>query len=204
MKGLAGLFQKRMMVSRALGLLGVPAFLCVEPAWGPAYRIPMAYLAFAGLLLVAVGVAGRVWSVAYLAGRKDKVLVVDGPFSICRNPLYLFSFMGVLGLCLYTKMLTIVLLVMPFFVWVHARSVRREETRLRARFGEAYDAYTRRVPRLIPSFAHFSESEALPVNGVLFRRGVMEVMLFFILIGLFELAEALHAAGVIVPRLALY
>jgi protein-S-isoprenylcysteine O-methyltransferase Ste14 len=51
----------------------------------------------ASYLLVAVATVGRLWCGIYVFGRKSKALCLDGPYSICRNPLYIFTFLGALG-----------------------------------------------------------------------------------------------------------
>src|SRR5882757_8547660 len=44
-----------------------------------------------GVVLIVLCVMGRTWASLYIAGRKGEKLVSDGPYSVCRNPLYLFS-----------------------------------------------------------------------------------------------------------------
>lgn len=41
-----------------------------------------------GYVLLGVSAMGRAWASAYVAGRKNQVLVQDGPYSITRHPLY--------------------------------------------------------------------------------------------------------------------
>jgi protein-S-isoprenylcysteine O-methyltransferase Ste14 len=179
-------------------------FLFMTSAWSRHSVVMEESLFFLGVTLVAVGVVGRIWSLSYLVGKKGRTLVTEGPFSLCRNPLYFFSFLGVLGVCLCTETLTVGLVVMPIFMLVHLRTVRKEESKLRTVFGEDYAAYSRRVPRFIPSFRHFNESETLSVNGVLFRKGIMDVATFIMLIGVIEITEALHENGALPTLLNLY
>ena len=56
--------------------------------------------ALAGLLawpVLAAGVSLRLWSTLHIGGHKRQRVVMDGPYSICRNPLYLFSLLATLG-----------------------------------------------------------------------------------------------------------
>jgi protein-S-isoprenylcysteine O-methyltransferase Ste14 len=197
MKILDVILQKRMYLSRILGVFGILSLLFITSAWETHSPLVEESLFFAGMLLVAVGVVGRVWCLGYLVGKKARKLVTEGPFSLCRNPLYLFSFLGVLGVCLCTETMTVALVVMPIFVLVHLRAVRNEEAKLLSVFGGDYESYVRKVPRFIPSFRGFVESDTLSVNGVLFRKGIMEVSMFIVLVGVIEVSEAMHEFGVL-------
>ncbi len=204
MNGLAAIFKKRMYLSRVLGAVGVVAYVFMGPLWLDRQVWLAEALAFAGLLLVALGVVGRVWALSYLVGKKSKSLVTEGPFSLCRNPLYLFSFLGLLGLCLRTGTVTIPVVVMTLFALVHLRSVRSEEAKLRAMFPAEFDAYASRIPRFIPSLANFKESDLLSVNAVLFRKGITELTMFFVSLAFFELVTVLHQTGMVPVLFRLY
>ena len=54
-------------------------------------------LFFIGIILVGIASFGRLWCSLYIAGYKTDNLVTEGPYSMCRNPLYFFSFIGALG-----------------------------------------------------------------------------------------------------------
>jgi protein-S-isoprenylcysteine O-methyltransferase Ste14 len=204
MKFVEAIFRKRMYLSRLLGALGVAAYVFMASVWPGRNPVAAEAFAFAGMLLVAAGVIGRVWALSYLVGKKSKTLVTEGPFSLCRNPLYLFSFLGMLGICLRTQTLAIPLVVMPLFALVHLRSVRNEEAKLRAAFEGEFDAYAKRIPRFIPSLANFKESEMLAVNAVLFRKGITELTMFFLVMAFIELVAMLHGAGVVPTLFWLY
>jgi len=76
-------------------------------------------------------------------------LVTTGPYTWCRNPMYLGHIIFLLGLALTLQSLFAGLLTAATVVWFHFR-VGRDEARLRARFGEPYKAYCARVRRWIP------------------------------------------------------
>ena len=48
----------------------------------------------AGVLLIAIAILGRAWCTLYIGGRKAQELTDSGPYSLSRNPLYVFSFIG--------------------------------------------------------------------------------------------------------------
>ena len=55
-------------------------------------------LFFIGIILVGIASLGRLWCSLYIAGYKTDNLVTEGPYSMCGNPLYFFSFIGALGI----------------------------------------------------------------------------------------------------------
>ena len=78
-------------------------------------------------------------------------LVTTGPYALCRNPMVLGEFLYLTGLgFLLTSPSFLALTWLAFFPAVVAYLKLVEEKELEARFGEAYLAYKRRVPFLIP------------------------------------------------------
>lgn len=116
------------------------------------------------LLLVVIAALGRVWTTIYLGGRKNSQLVTDGPFSICRNPLYLFSGVGILGIAIQSHQPWAALLLFIFILVVYSRTIRNEERHLAGRFGEAYSDYCRATPRLIPNIVLYRDEEEIVVR----------------------------------------
>ena len=70
----------------------------------------------AGLLLIVAAVFGRFWAGLYIYGYKNDRIVTKGPYSIVRNPLYFFSFLGALGISISSKNLIVFALIMGFFI----------------------------------------------------------------------------------------
>lgn len=52
---------------------------------------------FAKFLKIVACVLIGFWSILYIGGRKNQMIMQDGPYSMCRHPLYLFSTIGVFG-----------------------------------------------------------------------------------------------------------
>jgi protein-S-isoprenylcysteine O-methyltransferase Ste14 len=103
-----------------------------------------------GLALILICIAGRCWCTLYIGGRKGAELVDIGPYSLCRNPLYFFSFLGAAGVGAQTGALTVALLF-TIAAWVVFRLVvSREEGFLKGALGEPYAPYLAAVPRFLP------------------------------------------------------
>ena len=67
------------------------------------------YVDIFSYLLVALATMGRLWCGFYVFGRKNQELCQDGPYSICRNPLYVFSFMGGMGVVMASNCIVLMI-----------------------------------------------------------------------------------------------
>ena len=76
-------------------------------------------------------------------------LVTTGPFAWCRNPMYFGHVVFLLGLTLALQSVFAALITAATAIWLHFR-VQRDEQRLHALFGRAYQEYAARVARWIP------------------------------------------------------
>ena len=109
-----------------------------------------------GLLLGLAGAVLAVRSGMLLAGRgrprrgPTPAFVIAGPYVRVRNPLYGGGVLAVIGLGLWYDSTPLLLLAATMGVAAHWWVVRVEEPALRRRFGRAYEAYLRHVPRWIP------------------------------------------------------
>lgn len=103
---------------------------------------------YAGLPLVIAGELIRIWSAGYLT--KLSGLVTAGPFALCRNPLYVGSFLITLGYLIMCQNAVAIIVGVVVFWLLHGGAVAYEEGLLREYFGEDYARYCREVPRFIP------------------------------------------------------
>jgi protein-S-isoprenylcysteine O-methyltransferase Ste14 len=157
-----------------------------------------------GWTMVAIGVAGRVWSGSYIDGRKTTTLQTGGPYSISRNPLYFFSFLGGLGVMLLTETLLFPALFVAMFLPYYHCVIRHEERQLRELHGAQFDAYSRRTPRFWPSLKAYQEPATYLVSPQHFRKELCDVMWFIMAGGLVEFIEGLHQLGVLPTLLRPY
>jgi len=186
--------RTRLLVSRLFGLA-----LLFMLVFGTSYWTfePMfdEVLFLAGVFLAVVGFCGRLWCHSYIAGRKKKVLVMEGPYSLCRHPLYFFSFVGGIGLGLCTETFSAALLFALAFAVYYPQAIRGEETFLSNNFA-GYEEYKKRVPLFFPRWSNFVEGEGM-VSVCAFRRELVAAGGFLLCIGIFELVEALHQTDIL-------
>ena len=76
-------------------------------------------------------------------------IVVSGPYRFTRNPMYVGMTVITAGIGLYANTSWIVVLAPVGLVLVHFLAVVREEAYLARKFGDAYNAYCRSVPRYL-------------------------------------------------------
>ena len=101
-----------------------------------------------GFGLITLGLAVRSWAAALL--KKGEELATQGPYELCRNPLYLGSLLMGGGFCvLIADIATTVVLAVGFGVTI-GPTIRLEERKLSDRFGKAWAEYAARVPAFIP------------------------------------------------------
>lgn len=158
----------------AVALIGW-LWLRLEPAQGP--RLVLA-AELAGFAAVLTAVLGRVWCALYIAGRKNAELCQDGPYSLVRNPLYVFSFVGAVGVALATLRWPLAAAVAVLFLAYYHAVMRSEEARLEALFPSAYPLYRSRVPRFLPRWSGFSSRPTLTLAPGDVTRAMREVVWF--------------------------
>lgn len=144
----------------------VPAFLATllsTPALPP-WPWVVASLNAAGWAAFAAGAALRFWATLYIGGRKERDLMTEGPYSICRNPLYLGSLLLMLGVGLLMKSLVFTAAVGVVAAVYLSTTVPVEEEYLRATHGQAFDRYAASVPRIVPSLAAFHTPPTIEVT----------------------------------------
>ncbi len=78
-----------------------------------------------------------------------RVLITHGPFAYSRNPTYLAAIFIGLGWAIFYGSVVMLILTVVEWAFFNYLKVPQEERGLEARFGEAYRAYRRRVPRWI-------------------------------------------------------
>jgi protein-S-isoprenylcysteine O-methyltransferase Ste14 len=129
------------------------------PSFAQQYSPPGVLLHAIGIAVFALGLIGYLICSCWLmiVGKGPHVefdpptqFVATGPYRWMRNPVAALLIVTVLGEAIYFVSPGILLLVLIGLPLAHLQVTRIEEPRLRARFGESYEDYCRRVPRWMP------------------------------------------------------
>ena len=150
-----------------------------------------------GYALLMMGVGIRLWSILYIGKRKGEKLVTTGPYSLCRNPLYVGTLFIAAGAALCMENIAMLILTLGLMVPIHLLTVRGEERRLAERFGREYEQYRRRTPRYLPAFRRYQGPAEITVSVWAVRRATIETLAVMLIPPLGDLVEILHARGVL-------
>lgn len=124
----------------------------------PPLRIGMAGRML-GAVLTAVGFSLGFWAVGTQLDRgrgtplpmmPTQELLTDGPFRYCRNPMTLGAISAYLGIALMARTASGATIVLSLAAALLAYLKLLEERELADRFGEAYLAYQRSTPFIVP------------------------------------------------------
>lgn len=157
-----------------------------------------------GLALIILAIVGRGWCSLYIGGRKKAEIVDRGPYSVTRNPLYVFSFIGTFGIGAQTGSLVMGAIFALAAFLVFLRTIGREEVWLAKHFGGTYDAYRARTPRFWPDVSRWRDAEELSVRPVFFLRTLRDGLTFLAAIPVMEGIEHLQATGLIGFNIGLF
>lgn len=173
--------QRRRKLAFALGLaLWIVLLLFTESWWRLSAPGFYALIWMLGLVLILVCITGRTWCTLYIGGLKKRQLVTLGPYSVTRNPLYVFTIVGAAGIGAQTGSVLTALLAGGFALAVFTIVVGREEGFLAAAFGDEFAGYAARVPRFLPDPAQWQEADELVVRPRLVRRTFLDACVFLL------------------------
>jgi protein-S-isoprenylcysteine O-methyltransferase Ste14 len=148
------------------------------------------YLAGAmGFVCVVLACLGRIWCSVFIAGHKDEQLVVTGPYSLCRHPLYALSILGALGLGLTSRSLLLCVAVVVLVAALVVYAASCEEQFLADSFPDEFKTYVVTTPhKWWPSFASHVMPAHLDVKPAIFWKALVDAGAFFLLYLLVALA----------------
>ncbi len=157
-----------------------------------------------GWALIGLCVMGRVWAGSHICGFKESALLTDGPYSISRNPLYFFSFLGGLGITFIMGSLLFSFLFIVFFFSYYWPVIRFEEKKLIKRHGADYERYCEEVPRFWPKPSLYNEAPTHVISSSAFLKHLGDVFGFIVAGGIVEFIKEMHIIGVLPTFLKLF
>jgi protein-S-isoprenylcysteine O-methyltransferase Ste14 len=172
--------QKRKRILAIGVVVGLLLLAFIDSAWRVEWPLVHRTIQWSGLIFVLICILGRTWTTLYIGGQKRRMLVTNGPYSVVRNPLYLFTLLGAAGVGALSGSLAFMAVCGAFAAAVFLAVVRQEEQFLLATFPHEYPAYAARVPRLLPRFSTWQDADYLNVRPRLVIRTFFEACLLLV------------------------
>jgi protein-S-isoprenylcysteine O-methyltransferase Ste14 len=141
------------VVHRRVPLTGILfVLLLAEDVWNHTDPLNLAnltdYKVLLGLGLVLGGLALRSWAAGTLHKRTE--LTMSGPYGLVRHPLYIGSFMMMVGFCQLIDDAENIWFVMGPVIALYIYRALHEEKFLAATFPDQWTEFARKVPRFFP------------------------------------------------------
>jgi len=180
-----------------IGLVACSERPLLTGAWSPV-------AAGIGFALVVFAALGRAWTSLFIAGYKDTRLVRTGPYAACRHPLYALSLLGMAGLGVGTRSLTLTAALLVVAWALHRRAMADEDALLEATHGEAARAYRAAVPALWPRWSGYDVPASLEIRPPVVWKAFLDAATLLLGFALVDIAHLLQAAGVTPSLLRLW
>ena len=188
--------RMRIIVSRIFAILVVLLAIFTAPSFKQG-SWPDILLETSGLFLLTVCSMGRLWALLYISGHKKIELIMEGPYSIVRHPLYVFSLIGAVGIGLASENIIVLGVLVIFYLLYYPLTIFVEEKKLVAEFGQAYLDYIKRVPRFLPKLSLYRSPSQFVVNADIFLKNMVAGMWFFWIFIALDFIESLQQNGCI-------
>ncbi|AMX96237.1 isoprenylcysteine carboxylmethyltransferase family protein [Mesorhizobium ciceri] len=150
-----------------------------------------------GVLLIFLGIVGRLWATLYIGGRKSSEVVTGGPYSITRNPLYVFSTVAAAGVGAQIGSFSGIILFGLLCAGAFHIVILREEKFLKEALGAPYQAYLARVPRFFPKLSLYQEGDTGNFKPRLLLTTLLDGLVFLIALPAFELIDGAQLSGML-------
>lgn len=173
------------------------------PAYADASGFSL-FLTLSGFFLLAISAFGRAWASVFLAGKKNQQLITDGPYSMMRNPLYFFSFLGFFGAGLAFNSIIAALALTGIFFLTHWTTILKEEKNLQGYFPDTYPEFMRTVPRFLPSLRLLKYPETLTLSPAVYTKAMLESALVLLVFPVAMIVDWAHANALLPVLMRLY
>jgi protein-S-isoprenylcysteine O-methyltransferase Ste14 len=150
-----------------------------------------------GLFLLTICSMGRLWALLYISGYKKLELITEGPYSIVRHPLYVFSLIGAIGIGLASENILVLAALVIFYLLYYPLTIFVEEKKLVDKFGQSYLDYIKRTPRFLPKLSLYKGSAQYQINADIFVKNLANGMWFIWIFIILNFIETLQENGFI-------
>jgi protein-S-isoprenylcysteine O-methyltransferase Ste14 len=195
-------WQRKIIVAGA-AFIGIGVLMAMQPV-SPEDGVWHELVERSGIVFIVIGILGRTWCSMYIGGNKLNHLVTEGPYSVTRNPLYVFSAIAAFGLGAQLGSAVFGLICAAVTIMIFALVVSHEERAMELRFPAEFAAYKAKVPRFLPNFRNWHEADTLLVRPALVRRTFWDATLFLLAAPALKALESLRDATLIAPLFRLY
>ena len=158
-------YRWRVIVTAVSLITGIVVTLFSGPMPQLSIRANSTLVVLSWVTLV-LGLVIRLWGTSAIAGRKGLQVVSDGPYALCRNPLYWGTFLIAISMTLFLQSGVFAASLMPPVLLYLFGVVPAEERFLRNRLGRDYASYCERTPRWLPKWSGGSLLRTSPASLV--------------------------------------
>jgi len=123
---------------------------------------------FSGLSVCFMGLLLRTWASGHL--RKEKDLIVSGPYQYSRNPLYLGNLILGISVVITSYSWAVLAIFTIYFLLFYPPVIKREMERMKALFPEKYKTYKKKVPLFFPSLKPARPTEKIKFSWKLYKK----------------------------------
>jgi protein-S-isoprenylcysteine O-methyltransferase Ste14 len=188
--------RQRVIVSRIFGILIVLLAIFTTHSFGQNSLIDILSEAL-GLFLLTICSIGRLWALLYISGYKKLELITEGPYSVVRHPLYVFSLIGAIGIGVASENILILTVMVVFYLLYYPLTILAEEKKLAEKFGQLYLDYIKRTPRFLPKLSLYKSGIQYQINADIFVKSLANGMWFVWIYILLNFIETLQQNGFI-------
>ena len=190
--------KNRLLVSKILLIAFIVVLVIADHGSIQKFTGLSLFLKISGFILILIGGFGRLWSSLYIEGNKNEKLISRGPYSMMRNPLYVFSLMLLVGYCCAIQSIAVLTLFLVLFVLIYMPTIYNEEKILLNRHSDTYKSYYDKTPRFIPNFKLYkghTDPSMADINIKKIQRVIVEIAGFIFFYGLIILLDIFHKLG---------
>lgn len=186
--------RQRVAVSRIFGVLVLFLILFTSHSFGQD-SLTDTLLEMSGLFLLTICSIGRLWSLLYISGYKKRELIMEGPYSIVRHPLYVFSLIGAIGIGVASKNILVLAALVIFYLLYYPLTILVEEKKLVDKFDQMYLDYAKRTPRFLPKLSLYKSNIQYQINADIFVKKLAGGMWFIWIFIILHIIEMLQQSG---------